>query len=237
METNNYIAQVRIDNCATVRVLKITPNVEITCDRKCACLKESRNGSVQCSIGWIKKMVNFKTSALFIDYEVILDRNADWDWPVCASNFHVIDEEGNLFKGEFLCDSIVSPERIANSPDTLFPGTKGKYRVYYETFPKDGKVASIMAVRIGNIQGRMDLMSAEPIQQEAEVEPRPQVVAPEQTENLRERVETLEKEMRKIRADFDILRLTLAGKGLISYKHKDRVMTDPGIEYHPLDNK
>lgn len=56
METTNYIAQCRIDDCATVRVLSITPNKEIICDQECSSLKESKDGSIQCYIGWIKKM-------------------------------------------------------------------------------------------------------------------------------------------------------------------------------------
>ncbi len=47
METTNYIAQCRIDDCATVRVLSITPNTEIICDRECSSLKESKDGSIQ----------------------------------------------------------------------------------------------------------------------------------------------------------------------------------------------
>lgn len=236
MDTTNYIAQCRVGDCATVRVLSITPNIEITCDRECACLEESKNGSIQCSIGWIKKMVNFKTSALFIDYEVIMDRNADWDWGVCASQFPIIDENGDIYEGEFLCDHIVSPERIKNSPDTLFPGTKGKYRVYYETFPKGGKVASIMAVRIGNIQGRMDLLSPAPAEVDFEEE-RQQYAAPaQQQDDLRERVDALEKEVASLRRLVRTLTEIRASRE-ISQNNPNRPMSDPGIGYHPLDNK
>ncbi len=237
MVTSKCIAQCRVGDCATVRVLRITPNVVITCDRECACLEEAKDGSIQCSIGWIKKMVNFQTTALFIDYEVIMDRKSDWDWPVCAADFPIIDEAGEIHKGEFICDTIVSPERIAGSADTLFPGTRGKYRVYYETFPKDGKVTSIMAVRIGNIQGRMDIEALEPTEmKEEEEKQQPQILAPKQPDDLRERVETLEKQLSKLRSEFDLLRLTLSNKGDLS-RDPRTPMSDPGIEYHPLGKK
>lgn len=236
MNTKTCIAQCRVGDCATVRVLSITPNVEITCDRDCACLEESKDGSIQCSIGWIKKMVNFKTSALFVDYEVIMDRKADWDWPVCAADFPIVDQEGNVHKGECLCDSIVSPERIVNSPDTLFPGTKGKYRVYYETFPKGGKVASIMAIRIGNIQGRMDLLSEEPNQELVEEHPESVVYEPLQKDDMRERVERLEEQMRKLCTEFDLLRLALDNKD-VQTDDPRAPMRDQGIGYYPLGHK
>ena len=236
MDTKTCIAQCRVGDCATVRVLSITPNVEITCDRDCASLEESKNGSIQCSIGWIKKMVNFKTSALFIDYEIIMDKKADWDWPVCAADFPIVDEEGNVHKGECLCDGIVSPERLANSPDTLFPGTKGKYRVYYETFPKGGKVTSIMAIRIGNIQGRMDLLSVEPVQEFVEERPQSVVYEPTQKDDLHDRVERLEAQMRKLCTEFDLLRLSL-DKNNLSSDDPRAPMKDPGISYHPLGRK
>lgn len=247
MEPRKYIAQVKIDDCATVRVLKITPNVIVKCDRDCACLEESKDGSIQCSIGWIKKMTNFQISALIIDYEVIMDRDADWEWPVCGADFSVIDEYGHIHKGEFLCDHILSPERIEHSSDTLFPGTRGTYRVYYETFPKGGKIVSIVAVRIGNLQGRMDLLTTEPLECDFEEERRPismspQAPAPAATpqqpldDDLRERVEKLEYEMRKLRAEFDHLQRTLANNDSLP-RDPFAPMRDPGISYHPLEKK
>ena len=54
--------------------------------------------------------------------------------------------------------------------------------------------------------------------------------------DLRDRVKSLEKQMRRLRMDFDSFRLTLASKGVITYD-SIKPMKDPGIEYHPLDNK
>lgn len=237
MDTSKCLAQVKIDNCATVRVLRISPEETIMCDRKCASLEESsKDGSLQCSIGWIKKMVNFETTALIIDYEIILERKSDWDWSVCAAHFPIIDDTGQIHEGEFICDSIVSPER-RRSADKLYPGTKGQYRVYYETFPKGGKVASIIVDVIGDRKGRMDLLSTEPTELNPEEEEMSPVDGPTLMSDLRDRVKILEKQMGRLRPEFDSLRLTLASKGVIPYKHKEKPMSDPGIEYHPLDKK
>ena len=237
MDTSKYIAQVKIDNCATVRVLRISPDVTITCDRKCASLEESaKDGSLQCSIGWIKKMVNFQTTALIIDYEIVLERKSDWDWSVCAAHFPIIDDTGQVHEGEFICSSIVTPERMRGA-EKLYPGTKGQYRVYYETFPKGGKVASIIVDVIGDRKGRMDLLTSEPTDHDSDEEEKSPVEGPTLVSDLLERVEILEKQMGRIRPEFDSLRLTLASKGIISYRHKEKPMSDPGIEYQPLDKK
>ena len=236
MEKSKYIAQVRVGDCATVRVLQIIPDQVIECDRNCPCLEESRDGSVQCSIGWIVRMVNFKTKALIIDYEVVLDRDSDWDWPVCAEHFPVIDDTGQIHKGEFICKDIITPQRIPGGADTLFPGTRGKYRVYYETFPKDGKVASIMAVRIGNIQGRMDLLSDLPSDDDPMEQPESTPVALQEESVLRERLERLEKQVNQLSAENDSLRLMLARKDAVSSSLHSDVMTDPGIGYQPLEH-
>lgn len=237
MDISRYIAQVKIDNCATVRVLRISPEETIMCDRKCASLEESaKDGSLQCYIGWIKKMVNFQTTALIIDYEIILERKSDWDWSVCAAHFPIIDDAGVIHEGEFICKSIISPERLRGA-DKLYPGTKGQYRIYYESFPKGGKVASIIVDVIGNRKGRIDLLTSEHPEFDSGEEEKSPVDGPTLMDDLLERVKILEKQMGRLRPEFDSLRLTLASKGVIPYKHKEKPMSDPGIEYHPLDKK
>ena len=198
-------------------------------------LEESRDGSIRCGFGWIKKMDNFKTTAWVIDYEVILDRVADWDWPVGANDFPIIDENGDIHKGEHICRSIISLERMKNSPERLFPGTRGKYRFFYETFPKEGTVASIMAIRRADIQGRMDLLSAGPTEKAPEKMSNASVTVPHQ-DDLRERVESLERQLRILRSELYSLRSSLsAGTGAPGDPKSP--MRDPGITYHPLENK
>lgn len=237
MSENNYIAQCRYDNYATVRVLRIAPNQIVECDRGCACLKESRDGSVQCSIGWIKKMVNFKITALIIDYEIIMDRNADCNWDVCASHFPIIDDTGHIHEGEEICDSIISPKGLSGGVDTLYPGTRGKYRIYYETFPKDGKLASIMVHQIGEPQSRIDFSGNATIEDVPEERPIQRPVVPQGDQDLRERVATLEKQMIVLSAEVNALRESLKRKDAAPYTPKTDVMSDPGIGYHPLDKK
>ena len=236
METSKCIVQVRVGESATVRVLRISPNEVITCDRHCACLKEAEDGSIQCSIGWIKKMVNFQTTALVIDYEVIMDRAAEWDWPICGANFSVIDEMGQIHKGEQICKDIVSPKGLSGGIDWLYPGTKGQFRVYYETFPRDGRIASIIAQRIGDIQGRIDFMSEEPQDSGFAEEQRKMVLTPMEPDEMRERIEILEKEVKTLKRYVNLL------KSICIDQNNDRPvsqrpMFDSGIEYHPLDKK
>lgn len=194
METTNYIAQCRISDCATVRVLSINPNAELICDRECSCLKESKNGSFQCSIERIKHLVDCKASALTIDYEIYLDRKADWDWDVRDSDFRIIDEEGDIYEGRFICEDFISPEQLKNSPRTLFPGTRGRYRVYYESFPKDGKVSSIIALADNGSQGRMDLLNPDPEQGITIDQSQPMAIAPQQEDVQQQHVIVPEKE-------------------------------------------
>lgn len=242
IESKSYITQAKIDDCATVRVLKIMPDVVVKCDRNCSCLEESKDGSIQCCIGRIKKMSNFQITALVIDFEIIMDRKADWDWSVCPGYMPVIDDSGGVHEGEFICDSFVTPERISNNPDTLYPGTKGKFRIFYETFPKDGKVSSIMVDVPGCLHGRIDLLSNEPQEFDFEEERKPisvplqQQVEQPKDDELRERVETLEFEMRKLRAELDRLQRTLANNDSLP-RDPFAPMRDPGISYHPLEKK
>lgn len=236
MDTTNCIAQIVIDGFATVRVVRIAPNEVITCDRNCSCLEESRNGSIQCSIGWIKKMVNFQTTALVIDYEIIMDRRSQNDWCVSAYDFPIIDESGQIHQGEFICDDIVSPDRLSDGNSKLYRGTKATFRVYYESFPKDGKIASIIAENTSSLSGRVDLLSTEPEPQIVEEQPQPAAFIPQQKDDLRERVEALENEVASLRRLVRALTEVRATKQL-DIDDPRRPMSDPGIGYHPLDNK
>ena len=237
MDTSKYLIQLRGKNGATVRILRVSPNEVLTCDRDCASLEEAEDGSIQCGVGSVKKMVNFQTTALVIDYEVIMDRKADWQWLVCGANFVLVDEMGEIHKGDTICMNMKSPKGLTDGLAFVYPGTKARFRVYYESFPKDGRIASLICDNLGREDGRIDFISEE--SQEKELEERPQKMdtVPQEPEYLRERIEMLEKQLRRLRGDFDSLNLTLASKGVIPYKHKSRTMTDPGIEYHPLEKK
>lgn len=236
MDTPNYIAQCRIGDCATVRVLSITPNEEIICNRDCACLKESNNGSIQCSIHWIKNMVNFRTTALIIDYEIIMESDTDWDWPIIGDNFPIVNEDGIIYSGYFLCDDLISPNQIQGQADTVFPGTKGRCRFFYEGFPKEGKVVSILVNPPIGPQRRIDLLPNAFAQYIMSNESAPVPSIPQQDSNLQKRIELLESQMRRLRSDLEALQRIIASKGDLPNDTR-APMSDPGIGYHPLDNK
>ena len=236
MDTTPCIAQTRIKDFATIRVVRVSPNEVITCDRNCACIEESRNGSVQCSIGWIKKMVNFQTKALIIDYEITIDRKSEDEWSVHAADFPIIDENGLIYVGEFICSDIVSPEPLSDEHSHMYPGTKATFRVYYETFPKDGKIASIIVECSSSLKSRIDLLSASQPEVDFEEERQEYVAPVQQQDDLRERVEALEKEVANLRRYLRSFIESRASKE-ISPNNPNRPMSDPGIGYHPLDNK
>ena len=236
MDTNNCIAQCRIGDCATVRVLSITPNEGIICNKDCACINESDDGSIQCSIHWIKKMVNFKTTALVIDYEIILESSTDWDWPIISRSFPIVNEDGIIYSGNFVCDDFISPEQIQGHADTVYPGTKGRCRFFYEDFPKEGRVVSILVNPPIGPSGRIDLTTDVRAQNDPAVELHPAPMVPQQDNNLQERVERLEAQMRKLCTEFDLLRLSLNNNN-VSADNPNAPMRDPGIGYHPLGRK
>ena len=235
MDTSKYITQIKGTNGATVRILRVSPDEVLTCYRDCGSLEESEDGSIQCSLGLVKKMANFQSTALVIDYEVIMDRKADWQWLVCGADFDLIDENGEIHEGNTICRSMKSPKGLTESLKFVYPGSRAKFRVFYESFPKGVAIASFICNQLGE-NCRIDFISEK--LQDNELETVQSIEeTPQEPDDLRERVEMLEKQMRRLRGDFDSLRLTLASKGVISYRHKDTVMTDSGIEYHPMDEK
>lgn len=237
MDSSKYITELKSKNGASVRILRVSPNEVLICDRHCASLEESDDGSIQCGVGSVKKMVNFQTTALVIDYEVVMDRKADWNWLVCGADFVIIDENGEIHRGDTICRYMKSPKGLAEALQFVYPGSKARYRVYYETFPKDGQIVSFICKQLAGDEGRIDFISQDPQTKEFEDNGIQVDTAPQVSEDLSERVQMLENQMRRIRTEFDSLRLTLASKGVIPYKHKEKPMTDPGIEYHPLDKK
>ena len=155
---NTAIASLRVYDNATVRVLNIQYDVALTCDRNCRRLEEGRDGSLRCYLEYVNNLSNFQSHALVIDYEVVMDRDASENWDVYASSFLAIDDSGHIHKGRLLCEYIVSPERIGakENGETLYRGTRETYRIYYESFPRDGKVASIIAKWPDRSETRID---------------------------------------------------------------------------------
>lgn len=239
MDTDKCIAQIRGKNGATVRILRISPNEILTCDRNCNSLEESEDGSIQCRFGSVKKMVNFQTTALVIDYEVVMDRKAEWQWLVNGADFVIVDDEGHIHEGDTICRYMKSPKGLADSLEFVYPGTRAQFRVYYDTFPKEGKIASFICNQVDN--GRIDFMSQNPLDCDFEEERREMTLptkepATKEPDDMRERMDNLEREVRRLREIVESLQeshLKTDSYGLGSR----RPMSDPGIEYHPLEKK
>ena len=237
MNSDKCIAQGRIDGLGMIRVLRISPNEVITCSRDCACAKTSWNGSIQCSLGWVKKMVNFRTTALIIDYEAILDRDADDDWCVEPTDFDVIGTDGNIYWGYFICNDMVSPKGLSNGVNKLYKGTRGKFRIYYDTFPKDGAIAAIMVEKSSGHQVRIDLAPVIIPEIDYEDNPWKTNLEPQRQDDLLVRIESLEKQVKSLCSELDALRLSVAGEGAVPYSRKTDVMSGSGIGYQPFDKK
>ena len=234
MDTVSHIAHCRIGDFATVRVLSINTNAEVTCDKECASIEKSRDGSLQCGVGWIKKMVNFKATALIIDYEVIMDRDAADNWDIRDYHFPVIDDTGHIHEGRFICEDMVSPNGLSAGILTLFPGTRATYRIYYEPFPNDVKVSSIIVkTGYGDHQARIDLLSIKPMVPDFEEKREEYTIPVQQQDDLRERVESLELEVSNLRTLVMALTEVRTSKDF-SKNDSNSPMSDPGIGYHPL---
>lgn len=236
MDTSKFIAQVRVNDCATVRVLQITPNVTITCDRNCASLREADDGSIECFFGWVKNMANFQTTALVVDYEIILERKADQSVSLMTDEYQVIDEFGQIHTGEHICRSLVSPKGLSGGIYTLYPGTRGRFRIYYESFPRDAKVVSIIVGRYRSFQGRIDLKSFEPMAYDSEEEQKAISEALAKHDDLESRVVYLERQVKRLTSELISLKYSQARKDN-AYYDPEAPLSDSGIVYHPLDNK
>ena len=88
------VASTRVGDNATVIVMGIHYDEAIQCDRKCQMLIADDEGILVCAYERVKDIVNFHTNALVIDYQCILDKDADEDWQVYKSDFKVIDDDG-----------------------------------------------------------------------------------------------------------------------------------------------
>ena len=158
MDNSECIALIKVGDNAVVKVLRISPGEVTTCGRHCPYLKESPDGSIRCGDGRISKRSDFQATALVIDYEVFLDRKSEDNWIVDGDDFTVIDDTGLIHKGVMVCPSMASPKGLSGGIDKLYPGSRGLFRVFYESFPKDGKVASILAKQNYSNNGRVDLL-------------------------------------------------------------------------------
>ena len=155
---NTAIASLRVYDNATVRVLNLRYNTTLTCSRECIMLKEGKDGAIRCGLEKVSNIAAFQTHALMIDFEVIMDRDSSEDWRVFGSCFKVIDDSGHIHEGKVLCDEMVSPEKYGAKEysTTLYPGTREVFQIYFDGFPKEGKVSSIIAEWSDRTKTRID---------------------------------------------------------------------------------
>ena len=153
------VASTRVGDNATVRVLSIDYEAIFTCDRDCNYIKQSWNGSLKCALDYVKSLANFKNSYLLVDYEVIVDRDASENWEVFESEFKVIDNKGHIHEGKVVCEEMISPQQEASGRETLYPGTRATFRIFYKSFPKKGKISSIVIDKSYDEKSRIDLES------------------------------------------------------------------------------
>ena len=154
---SGIVASTRVGDNATVKILSIDYEAILTCDRDCHYIKQSWNGSLKCALDHVKSLANFKNTVLLVDYEVIVDRDASENWEVFDSEFKVIDDKGHIHEGEVVCEEMISPQQEASGRETLYPGTRATFRIFYKSFPKKGKISSIVIDKSYDEKSRINL--------------------------------------------------------------------------------
>jgi len=95
------------------------------------------------SIGWIRKLFYSRTRTLFIDYEVILGRNAVSDCNL-SRMFPHYQRRRKLIRDQSLCKHILSSYRLS-SPELQFPGTKGNIDSIMKIFRKMDDLSALLS--------------------------------------------------------------------------------------------
>lgn len=239
MDTSKHIAIVKAGEFITVRVLAIHYDMVLKCNRECSLLQEDHRGSIQCATNDIGKLVNFQAKTLLVDYEVILDKHAHGDDYFDESKFKVIDQSGHIHEGKNLCNRLIDIEKgVDGGGETLYPGTRCVFRIHYDKFPANQKITSIILEFYDFDPIRINLDTPDPVlyeYQEGQEQPQEQKVVPVPTE-IYDRLDKLEKEVASLRR---LVRTLTELKSMKEQYENDptRPMHDPGIGYHPLDNK
>ena len=236
MDTNKHIAIPKVGDFITTRVLDIHYNMILPCDRECLSLGEASNGSVKCDRDTVKKMVNFQAKALLIDYEVILDKKADDDEYISHGDFLVIDEDGHIHQGETICERMLIADKGVDTGTSLYPGTRATFRIFYESFPSNQKVTSIVLEYSGYDSARIHFDEASLPEYESQEKPQPKSVDVPIPPDYLERIEALELEVRSLKRQMAQIQEKMS-KPEYTTDDPRRPMSDPGIGYHPLDAK
>ena len=150
------IATTRVGDNATVLVLGIHYDEVLLCDRKCSVLDPDDDGILVCGYERVKDIANFQTRALVIDFQCILDKDADEDWRIYEGDFKVIDNEGFIHEGDVLCDRIHYPIKTVENGHTLYRGTRANIVIFYPEFPVDKKISAIVIDKSYSEKSRID---------------------------------------------------------------------------------
>lgn len=153
------IASTRVGDNATVLVMGIHYDEALTCDRKCSMLDSDDDGILVCGYERVKNIVNFQTRYLVIDYQCILDKDADENWRIYESDFKVIDNDGFIHEGEVICEDIKYSIRSVENGHTLYKGTRANIVIFYPDFPKDQRISAIVIDKSYSEKSRIELGS------------------------------------------------------------------------------
>ena len=200
------IASTRVGDNATVLVMGIHYDHALICDRKCHMLDTDEDGIVVCGYERVKNIVNFQTKALVIDYQCILDKDADDNWRVYEQDFKVIDNEGFIHEGAVICESIQYPIKTVENGHTLYKGTRANIVVFYPGFPKDQKISAIVIDKSYSEKSRIDFdstsfeMPTVPVTegQREDVKNERMVFNPRNPGDLFDRIDRLEEAVREL---------------------------------------
>ena len=208
VETHNTkpIASTRVGDNGTVLVMGIHYDEALTCDRKCSVLGPDDDGILVCGYDNVKNIVNFQTRALVIDYQCILDRDADENWRLYKGDFKVIDSDGFIHDGDVLCEMMLYPIKSVENGHTLYKGTRANIVIFYPDFPKEKTISAIVIDKSYSEKSRIELgstsfdMPAVPVVEgeRENVKNERRVFNPRNPDDLFDRIDRLEEAVREL---------------------------------------
>lgn len=157
--SNKPIASTRVGDNATVLVMGIHYDESLLCNRKCHMLDTDDDGIVVCGYERVNNIVNFQTKALVIDYQCLLDKDADDNWRVYEQEFKVIDNDGFIHEGAVICENLLYPIKSVENGHTLYKGTRANIVIFYPDFPKDEKISAIVIDKSYSEKSRIEFSS------------------------------------------------------------------------------
>lgn len=201
MTVKNALASAKIGKDAVVYVTGIHYDEPLRCDRKCDMLEEDGDGILVCGEGRVENIARFQTRALTVDFHCVLSLFAKEKWILWRHDFKVIDEDGFIHEGDFLCEKIPYPVRTVESGHTLYRGTRANVVIRFPDFPEGQKIRSIVVQK--DLQETIiDLEGGPAVEPEVFSE---NMEEEEPASELLERIEALEEAVRELQQKYDML--------------------------------